>query len=73
VSSRLVLNELDLNLPSLAAGLVVIVVVVVRSGARSLGATTVGQGAIAIADSVVVGRRRIVLVVIGDLGGHGGQ
>jgi hypothetical protein len=70
VPARLVLDELDLNLPALAAGLVVVVVIVVGGGARALGA------AIYIADveaaAVVVQRRRGVLVVVGDLRGHGG-
>lgn len=38
VPARLVLDELDLNLPALAARLVVIVVVVVGSRSRTLGA-----------------------------------
>jgi hypothetical protein len=66
VSTRLVLDELDLNLPALAAGLVVVVVVVVGGRARALGA------AVCIADiegavAVVVDRGRRVLVVFGDL------
>lgn len=65
VPTRLVLDELDLNLPALAAGLVVVVVVVVGSRARTLGAAVAvadAQGAIA----VVVDRGRRVLVVLGD-------
>jgi hypothetical protein len=68
VSTRLVLDELDLNLPSLAAGLVIVVVVVVGSGARPLHAAVLhAHGAIA----VVVQRRRRVLVVLGNLRSHG--
>lgn len=70
VPTRLVLDELDLNLSSLAAGLVIIVVVVVGSGARTLDAAVLhAHGAIA----VVVDRRRRVLVVLGDFAGHGGE
>lgn len=69
VPTRLVLDELDLNLPALAAGLVVVVVIIVGSRAWTLGAAVLGgsKGAIA----VVVERRRRVLVVVGDFGGHG--
>jgi hypothetical protein len=69
VSTRLVLDELDLNLSTLAAGLVIIVVVVVGCRARALGAAVRVanvEGAIAI----VVQRRRRVLVVVGDFRGH---
>ena len=49
VPTRLVLDELDLNLSSLAAGLVIIVVVVVGSGARTLDAAVLhAHGAIAV-------------------------
>lgn len=71
VATRLVLDELDLDLATLATGLVIIVVVVVLGWARTLG-TAVGialdEGTVAIPD-VVVGRRR-VLVMVGDFGGH---
>lgn len=69
VTTRLVLDELDLNLSSLAAGLVVVVIVVVGSGARALDAAVL-HAELAIA--VVVDRRRRVLVVLSDLAGHGG-
>jgi hypothetical protein len=71
VPARLVLDELDLNLAALAAGLVIIVVVVVGSLARAFGAAVRVanvEGAIA----VVVQRGRRVLVVVGDFRGHGG-
>jgi len=70
VPARLVLDELDLNLPALAAGLVVVVVIVVCCRARAFGAAVCianVEGAVA----VVVQRRRRILVVLGDLGGHG--
>lgn len=70
MATRLVLDELDLNLSSLAAGLVVVVVVIVGSGARTLDAAVLhAHGAIAV---VVDGRRR-VLVVLGNFAGHGGE
>lgn len=72
VTTRFVLNELDFDLPSLATGLVVIVVVVVGGsgvrGALALDAALLGCGA-AIA-LVVVGRGRVGLVLIGDFTGH---
>ena len=70
VATRLVLDELDLDLPALAAGLVFIVVVVVGSRTWALGAAVrIAAGQLAVA--VVVERRRRVLVVLGDLRGHG--
>lgn len=69
VPARLVLDELDLNLPALAARLVIIIIVVVCCRARALGAAVRianAQGA-----AVVVQRGRCVLVVLGDLVGHG--
>lgn len=68
VSARLVLDELDLNLPALAAGLVVIVVVVVGSRARTLGAAicVAGNESAIVARAVVVDGGRRVLVVLGD-------
>ena len=68
VPARLILNELDLNLPALASWLVVIIVVVVCSGTRALGASIrIGsaEGAI-VAGAVVMNGRRRVLVVVGD-------
>ena len=72
VAARLVLDELDLNLPALAAGLVIVVVVVVGSRARALGAA-VGVAEAERAIAVVVDRGRRVLVVVGDFRGHGGE
>jgi hypothetical protein len=71
VPTRLVGDELDLDLPALAAGLVVVVVVVVGGRARALGAA-VRVANIQGAAAVVVQLRRRVLVVVGDFGGHGG-
>lgn len=71
VATRLVGDELDLNLATLAATFLIIVVVVVGgdAGSRALGATGVARR-VAIADRVgvveVVGRSLIVLV--GDVG-----
>lgn len=67
--TRLVLDELDFNLSSLAAGLIVVVVIVVGSSARTLDAAVLhAERAI----SVVVDGGRRVLVVLGDFAGHGG-
>jgi hypothetical protein len=70
VSTRLVLDELDLDLATLTTGLVVIVVVVVcGAGSLSLDAAVFGLDAIAITDRVIVTWGRIS-VVIGDFAGH---
>lgn len=69
VSTRLVLNELDLDLATLAAGLVVVVVVIVVGGGLALALDTARLG-IAVVELlfVVVGR-----VLIDDLCRHDGQ
>jgi hypothetical protein len=73
VPPRLVLDELDLDLPALAAGLVVVVVVVVLGRARALGAAVcIALDESAVVGEVVVDAGRRVLVVVGDLRGHGG-
>jgi hypothetical protein len=71
VPTRLVGDELDLDLPALAAGLVVVVVVVVGRRARAFGAA-VRVADIEGAAAVVVQLGRRVLVVVGDFRGHGG-
>lgn len=67
--SRFVLNELDVNLPPLAPGLVIIIVVVVSSsaGARTLDTSII---AIAIAGERVVGTGAVVGSGVLDVG-HG--
>jgi hypothetical protein len=71
MSTRLVLDELDLNLSSFTAGLVIVVVVIVCGRrTRTLGATAFTKSTVAVADRVVV-TRRVSWVVIGDFGGHG--
>ena len=74
VATRLVLDELDLNLATLAAGLVVVVVVLFLV-ARALDAAIgilLAVGAIVVGGvCIVVDGRRRVLVVFGDFGGHG--
>lgn len=70
MATRLVLDELDLDFPTLAARLVVVIVVVVGRRARALGAA-IGIGGVEGAVAVVVELRRRVLVVFGDLAGHG--
>jgi hypothetical protein len=64
VSTRLVLNELDLYLASLATRLVIIIIVVVGgTGTRTLDASAL-ESAIAVLE--VVGRSRRVGLVIGS-------
>ena len=73
VATRLVCDELDLNLAALAAGLVVVVVLVVGSGAWALcAAVGIADIELAVAGAVVVDRGRRVLVVVGDFRGHVG-
>jgi len=67
VPSRFVLNELDLDLPSLATWLVVVVIVVV--GGSSRGALTLDASVFAIAQVILVGRRAR-RVLIGNFRGH---
>jgi hypothetical protein len=72
VSPRFVLDELDLNLASLASWLVIVVIVVVgRAGSRTLDATVLSAlDSIAIANARVVVAGRGVLVVFGEFAGH---
>jgi hypothetical protein len=73
VATRLVRDELDLDLPPLATGLVIIIVVVVCGrGPLALDATVLA-GRVAIANGVVVeGRGGGWIVLVGDVG-HGGD
>jgi hypothetical protein len=67
VSTRLVLNELDLDLASLATGLVIVIVVVVGcAGTRALDASAL-ECAIAVLEVIGSGGR-VGLVIGGDLG-----
>ena len=68
MSSRFVLDELDVYLPPLAPGLVVIIVIIVRGGADARALDTSSVGAIAIAGRVV--ETGGLSVWIGDVG-HG--
>ena len=52
VTTRLILNELNINLPSLAARLVIIIVVVVRSRADTRALHAAGIGTVAITGRV---------------------
>lgn len=72
VTTRLVLDELDFNFPSLATRLVFIVIIVLHLlvGASALDATTRISTCVAIASDLIVVAGRRVLVVLGDLGGH---
>jgi len=73
VSPRFVLDELDLNLSSLATRLVIVIVVVVGSaGPWTLDAAVfAGLDSVAIADARVIMARRSVLVVFCEFTGHG--
>lgn len=69
VATRLVADELDLNLAALAAALLVIIIVVVGGrSALSLDAATLSCGSIAIAGVGVVDLSGRGLVVLGDVG-----
>lgn len=67
MATRLVLDELDLDLPALTARLVIVVVVVVLGGTRALGAAVrIGLEECAVVGKVVIDVGRRVLVVVGD-------
>lgn len=71
MATRLVGDELDLNLSPLTAGFIIIVLVVVRSGgALALDATVVWRRWIPIANCmrIVEYRRRCLFVLICDVG-----
>ena len=73
MATRLVGDELDLDLPALATRLIIIIVVVVGGRGTLALDTTVLAGRIAIPDGVVVeGRRGGRVVLVGDVG-HGGD
>lgn len=71
VATRLILNEFDLDLSSLATWLVIIVIIVISRGthARTFGAATF-EGTVAGSSQIILGRRRFVVSDIGDIG-HG--
>jgi hypothetical protein len=70
VTTRLVLDELDLDLSSLAARLVVVVVIVV--GGRSVGGALSLDASLFRGNAVVVGRWRVAILWICDLVCHCG-
>ena len=70
MTTRLVLDELDLDLSSLATGLVVVVVIVV--GGRSVGGALSLDASLFGGNAVVVGRGRIAVLRVCDLICHGG-
>lgn len=74
VATRLISDELDLNLSPLATRLVIIIIIVVGRGrALALDATVLACLCAAIPDSVFVeGRGRRWVVLVGDVG-HGGD
>jgi hypothetical protein len=73
VPTRLVLDELDLNLSPLATGLVVVIVVVVCcAGSRPLDAAVrVAGDSIPISDARIIMAWGRILVVFRDFAGHG--
>lgn len=71
MATRLVRDELDLNLSSLASGLVIVIVVVVGGrGSRTLDAAVLstGRNRIAIGVALLESCGRGLLVLIGDVG-----
>lgn len=70
MATRLILDELDLNLSALATGLVIVVVVVVGAHARTLGTAVVSGAVTGGLLQVVLGRRRVLLTDGSDVG-HG--
>lgn len=69
VSTRLIGDELDLNLSSLAAALLVVVVIVIVGWALAFGAATLAWSAIA--GVVVKLSRRGLVVLVCDVGHFG--
>lgn len=75
VATRLILDELDLDLSTFASGLVVIIIVVVdvlvRSGALDATVGITGsERAVAIAGTLVVMAGRGIGIVVSDFCGH---
>ena len=68
MATRLVTDELDLNLAALASALLIIIVVVVCGGALALQAAVLAGGSIAIAMRLVELSRRRLLVLLCDVG-----
>ena len=71
VSTRLILDELDVNLPPLPTRLVIIVVVIVAgcADARALDTATLGA-TVPGRESIVLGAGGLLVIGIGDVG-HG--
>jgi hypothetical protein len=70
VATRLILNELDLNLAALTARLVIIIVVVLGTHAAALG--TAGVSAVTGLLEVIVGGRKLLLTNSSHVGHDGG-
>ena len=72
MTTRLVGDELDLNLPPLAPGLIIIIIIIVGGGwALTLHTTVIGRGRGAIAHGMRVveyGWRRLVGLLISNVG-----
>lgn len=72
VPPRLITDKLNLDLPSLSATLIIVVVVILGAGSLALDAAGLVGGSIAVSDGVLlgdVGGRRLV-VLVGDVA-HG--
>jgi hypothetical protein len=69
VSTRLISDELDLNLSTLAAGLIIVIIVVVCGGwSLALDATVIADR-IAVSDGMLIeGGGRTLVVLVGDVG-----
>jgi hypothetical protein len=71
VATRLVLNELDLDLTAFTAGLVIIVIVILGAHAAALG-TAVVRAVTGLLE-VIVGRRKLLLPNRSHVGHDGGK
>lgn len=71
MATRLILDELDLNLSALATGLVIVIVVVVGAHAVTLGSAVVSGAVTGGLLQVVLGGRRVLLTDGSDVGHDG--
>lgn len=73
MATRLILNELDLNLPALATGLILIIVVIISAHARTLGTAVVSGAVTGDLLQLVLDGRRVLLTNGGNVGHDGGK
>lgn len=71
MATRLILDELDLNLSALATGLVLIIIVVVGAHARAFGTAVVSGAVTGGLLQLVLSGRRVLLTNSGDVGHDG--